>query len=382
MNLCFICGEYPPWPHGGIGTVTQMIGKELVRLGHRVRVIGIRERGDAAPEEEVDAGVEILRLPQPRVRRLGWLRSRYLLYQQVATWARRGEIDLLEAPDYEGWTAAWPRLPIPVVVRLHGSVSYFSCETGRQISRLIFEVERMALQKAAFHCSTSRYTAERTRQLFRLRRFEPRILYNPVDLPEKDNSTQPPGRRVVFTGSLAIKKGVIPLVRAWGEVIRVLPNAQLHIYGRDGKSPAGGSMREYLQSQLPDSVLATIVFHGHVTSEILLEALRSAAVGVFPSFAEAFGLAPMECMAQGRPTIYSLRAGPGAELITDGENGLLIDPAKEAEIARAIIQVVSDADLATRLGAAGRRRIQESFSIEPIVRQNLAFYHDCVNHYS
>jgi glycosyltransferase involved in cell wall biosynthesis len=218
--------------------------------------------------------------------------------------------------------------------------------------------------------------------LFHLQRFDPRILYNPVELPEKDNSSQPPGCRVVFTGSLAIKKGVIPLVRAWGEVIRVLPNAQLHLYGRDGKSPAGGSMREYLLSQLPDSVLASIVFHGHVTSEILREALRSAAVGVFPSFSEAFGLAPMECMAQGRPTIYSLRAGPGPELITDGENGLLIDPAKEAEIARAIIQVVSDADLATRLGAAGRRRIQESFSIEAIVRQNLAFYHDCVNHYS
>jgi glycosyltransferase involved in cell wall biosynthesis len=89
----------------------------------------------------------------------------------------------------------------------------------------------------------------------------------------------------------------------------------------------------------------------------------------------------MECMAQGRPTIYSLRAS-GAELITDGENGLLIDPAKHTDIARAIIRLLRDSDLATRLGAAGRRRIQDSFSIGSVVRENLVFYHDCVNQYS
>jgi glycosyltransferase involved in cell wall biosynthesis len=380
MNICLICGEYPPAAHGGIGTVTESLARELVREGHRVRVIGIRERGDTAPEQEIASGVEVLRLAGPTVRRLGWLQGRYLLYKQVAAWARRGEVDLVEAPDYEGWTAGWRRLPVPLVVRLHGSVSYFSFESRMALNELTFQVERMALRRADFHCSTSGYTAELTRRLFRLGRFAPKILYNPVEVPSRNDHWRPMGNRVVYTGTLVAKKGVIPLIRAWSEVVRAVPDAELHLYGRDGRSPSGGSMREHLLAQVPESLRGSLVFHGHVPHPDILEGLRSARVGVFPSFSEAFGVAPLESMAQGCPTICSSRTS-GPELLSDGVHGLLVDPANEGDIARAILQVLRDPALACRLATAGYRRVKETFAVEAVTRRNIAFYRSCVGQY-
>jgi glycosyltransferase involved in cell wall biosynthesis len=376
MKICFVCCEYPPSPHGGIGTATQSLARELVRLGHKVRVVGIRDRGDSTPAHDVDCGVQVLRLPHPSVRRLGWIWRRYSLYREVAAAARRGDVDLVEAPDFEGWTAGWMRLPVPVVVRLQGSATYFSHETGLSIDRWTFKMEQMTLQQASFHCSVSRYTAEVTRRLFQLRHFEPKILYNPVKIPARLQSRVPAGSDVVFTGTLTAKKGIVHLVRAWPEVTRAFPAAQLHIYGRDGRSPAGGSMREYLLTQLPDSARSSVVFHGGVSHDVVLEALSSARVGVFPSFSEAFGLAPMESMAQGCPTIYS-RCSSGPELISDGEDGLLVDPANEKEIAQAIMRVLGDMDLSRRLGAAKHRRVQD-FSVETVTENNVRFYQDCL----
>jgi glycosyltransferase involved in cell wall biosynthesis len=84
----------------------------------------------------------------------------------------------------------------------------------------------------------------------------------------------------------------------------------------------------------------------------------------------------MESMAQGCPTIYS-RCSSGPELITDGDDGLLVDPANEQEIAQAIVKVLGDLDLSRRLGDAGRRRAQ-NFSVEAVTKNNVRFYQDCL----
>jgi len=377
MRICIICAEYPPSPHGGIGTATQSLAREFVRTGHRVQIVGLQDPSDHALQREVDQGVEVTRIPISTGRRVGWLRSRYRLYKVVAAAVRRGEIDLVEAPDFEGWTAGWKRLDVPVVIRLHGSASYFASETGRPINRLIYEIERMALNGASFHCATSKYAADATRRLFGLTRFEPEILYNPVAIPVVANEWNPLGADVVFTGTLTLKKGVIHLSHAWPEIAREFPKARLHLYGRDGRSPDGGSMREFLIAQLPHAVRQSVVFHGGVTHDEVILALRSAHLAVFPSLSEAFGLAPMESMAQGCPTIYS-SLSCGTELITNEQDGLLVDPRNIAQLAGAMRRLLGDSDLASRLGSAGRKRADD-FSIDKIARRNLCFYEKCID---
>lgn len=376
LRIAMVCHEYPPSPHGGIGTVTRNLARGLVATGNHVRVIGCYSPSKIGEAYEEDQGVEIYRLKSPTWR-LGWIQARIALYRTVARWSRQGEIDLIELPDWEGWAAAWPPLSTPVVVRLNGSSTYFAAEAGRKTTWRTRWIERSSILRASQWISCSQYTAGRTRGALGVGSDPSAIIPNSVDLREyRDLASRSP-HRVIFSGTLTEKKGVISLIRAWPDVVRQMPEARLDIYGKDGGYDDGGSMHQFLESLLPHALQSTVRFHGHQNQEVLLEALQDARVAVFPSYAEAFALAPMEAMACGCPTIYSLR-GSGPELIDDGVHGLLIDPSHPADIGGAITKILSCDDLAASIGREGWKRIRDRFSIARIVGDNVNFYRNCV----
>ena len=65
-----------------------------------------------------------------------------------------------------------------------------------------------------------------------------------------------------------------------------------------------------------------------------------------------------------------------AELIEDGRQGLLVPPKDPLSLASAICRLAEDPDLARRLAEAGRRRVEEEFSVDAMVRGNLAVYRE------
>jgi glycosyltransferase involved in cell wall biosynthesis len=94
---------------------------------------------------------------------------------------------------------------------------------------------------------------------------------------------------------------------------------------------------------------------------------------VFPSFVESQGIVFIEAMATGRPVIGP-NTGPVPEIIEDGVSGLLCNPHDPQSIAERVIQCLTDRALAARLGAAGRSRAVDFFSVERMVDRNLEFY--------
>jgi glycosyltransferase involved in cell wall biosynthesis len=378
MRLGFVCNEYPPGPHGGIGTMTRVLARALVASGHEVRVLGVYPEGYVAPDYEEDEGVRVWRLREPRGR-LGWIAARFRVREVVAGWCRRGEVEIVEVPDYEGWAAGWGRLGVPVVVRLHGSTAYFAAELGRSLRPTTFFLERTSLRRANFLCSASEYTATKTVGLFRLNPGEPvRVLYNPVE--EIGNGSGDRSRnQVVFTGKVTPKKGVVSLIKAWPDVLAACPTAELHLYGA-GKDRQVPLMKEFLLSLIPQEFRGGISFHGHVDRATVWAALQTARLAVFPSFAEAFAIAPLESMSCSCPTIYS-RRGSGPELIRDGIDGLLTDPDRPEEISAAIVRLLKDDDLARRLGEAGHTTVLNRFSVNKVLPQNESFYAECIARY-
>lgn len=379
MQICFVCCEYPPGPHGGIGSFTQEMARSLSAAGHDVRVIGVYNRDYPAEDYQVDQGVRIWRLRES-TGRFGWIVARFQLYKAIASWARQGLIDLVEIPDWQGWAAHWPSLPVPVVARLNGSSSYFASELGTKVNSVAFWLERSSIRRADRWCSVSQYTAEKTREVFRLSSKPSAILHNAVAGSPKfiDNRS---AYDVIYSGTLVEKKGVVSLFRAWPTVLQQTDGtARLHIYGKDGRSAAGESMQEFLQGMLDKRDQSTIKFHGHVDRAVLLDALSRARLAVFPSYAEAFAFAPLEAMSTGCPTIYS-RRGPGPELIDDGQNGLLVEPGNVGEIASAITRLIHRDSLARKLGDAGYETIRRNFSDRDSLSKNIAFYENCVRQY-
>lgn len=372
LRLCFVCDEYPPGAHGGIGTCVQVLARALAAAGHAVRVVGAVADRAGAPAYGDDQGVRVWRLPHPDGR-FGWVRARQLVWRQVRAWAASDEIDIVEVPDYAGWAAGWGRLPIPVVSRANGSMAFFARELGLRTTRVSRALERASLERSDAWCGASRYVAEATREVFPSLPEASAVLHNPVERPSLHPALMRGTSDIVFSGTLVPKKGVLSLMRAWPAVHAVRPDAVLHMHGKDARRPDGGSMRDGLAALLPEAVRRSVRFHGHVSRDQLFAALATARAAVFPSYAEAFGIAPVEAMIVGCPTIYT-RRGPGPEVVRDGVDGLLVEPDSPRDIAEAILTLLSDDALAARLGTAGQRRAHERFSIERLLPANLAFY--------
>jgi phosphatidylinositol alpha-1,6-mannosyltransferase len=73
---------------------------------------------------------------------------------------------------------------------------------------------------------------------------------------------------------------------------------------------------------------------------------------------ESFGISYLEAGACGKPVVAG-RGGGTAEAVEDGVTGLLVDPWDPEDVARAVIRLLKDGDLARRLGMAGRQRALE-----------------------
>ncbi|MGH2933059.1 MAG: glycosyltransferase [Gaiellaceae bacterium] len=92
-----------------------------------------------------------------------------------------------------------------------------------------------------------------------------------------------------------------------------------------------------------------------------------------PSHAEGLPLVVLEAMAQGKPVVAT-PVGGTAELVVDGETGLLVPPGDAAALAEALSALLGDPERARRLGAAGRARVEREFSLAASARRVLSLY--------
>ena len=90
-----------------------------------------------------------------------------------------------------------------------------------------------------FVSSVCQYTARVTERVFNIRLEKAEILYNPVETRIETEASRNE-RRVIFSGTLTEKKGIISLVKAWPQVLKSAPDSQLHIFGKDGRAAGGG----------------------------------------------------------------------------------------------------------------------------------------------
>jgi glycosyltransferase involved in cell wall biosynthesis len=106
---------------------------------------------------------------------------------------------------------------------------------------------------------------------------------------------------------------------------------------------------------------------------------RRAAVVVMPSHSEGQGVVAIEAMAYGRPVVGS-RVGGLAEIVVDGETGILVPPRDAVALRRALKRLLADAALRARMGAAGRRRITDLCSWDRVAPQVLETYRRALEH--
>ena len=94
-----------------------------------------------------------------------------------------------------------------------------------------------------------------------------------------------------------------------------------------------------------------------VTNDELAQLYADCDILVLPSRNEGWGLSLMEAMACAKPVIAT-RVGGIPELVTDGVEGLLVDPGDLPGLSAAICRLLGDGDARSRMGKAGKERVK------------------------
>jgi glycosyltransferase involved in cell wall biosynthesis len=160
--------------------------------------------------------------------------------------------------------------------------------------------------------------------------------------------------RIITVGRLHPSKGHDDLLRATAKLVKDGRNVTLRVLG-------DGPQRRDLERLAQELGLAhEVSFAGSVSEEEIIREMGNADVFVLASHAEPLGVVYMEAMAMEVATIGTAAGGVG-EIITDGVDGLLVEPRNVKALAAAIAMLQDDPGLRLRLAHFGRQTIVNKF---------------------
>ena len=194
--------------------------------------------------------------------------------------------------------------------------------------------------------------------------------FSPADdfdkaLLRKRMQISPEQRVVVYTGRLVSYKGLPLLLEVWREVASRAPNALLVIVGSGGTDihNCESSLRTYVQAH---GLEGSVRFTGAVAN--VHQYLQAADIFVFPTESEAFGISLVEAMSCGLPAI-STRIGGIKDIISDGQNGILVDAGDGQQLGRALGLLLEDRAFADAIGRRARETAVSRYASESVVER-------------
>lgn len=378
MGLIFLADDFPP-ATGGIQTYAAELARAVAETGEEVRVVARAQPG--AEAFDADLPCPVLRVPTGG----GYLPAALSLAAgaERAAAGLSGPLRCLVCTKWspEGPGAIWAARSLrrPFVLIGHGGE--FSHVGGQLVKWL---VQRAVLRRAALCLANSSYTAG----LFRRAKVQERrigVIYGGVR-PERYRAEPEQiealrerlgltGRRVILTVARMVRrKGHEHVLRALPMVTEAVPDAAYLVVG-DG--PLADELRA-LTHEL--KLHQSVVFAGAVADEDLAACYGLCDVFAMPSvpvpgeLAEGLGLAYLEAAAAGRPSVGT-RFGGIPDAIADGETGLLVEPADDAGLAEALIELLADPERTQRMGQAARERVEAQFTWSCVAERFLEQVH-------
>jgi glycosyltransferase involved in cell wall biosynthesis len=375
MNIAFLTSEYPHQKtgnSGGIGTSIKNLAQSLNSFKHNVHVLVYGQLEDAV---FIDEGIKIHQIKNIKVKGLSWLFTAKKIEKIINTLHQNKEIDLVEAPDWTGITAFINPKKCPIVIRLNGSDAYFCHLDNRPVKWWNKFQEKRALQNANAHISVSQFTADLTNKIFNQNKNYTIIPNGIIKENFTSNNTQNNSCSILYFGTLIRKKGLLELPLIFNKVIEQVPEAKLILVGGDSydKKTKNQSTWQMMQSLFTDKSFANTSYLGKMPYENIQEHIQKATICVFPSFAEALPVSWLEAMAMGKAVVTS-NIGWAKEIIDNNTDGFLVNPKDHEAFANAIIKLLKDNDLRNAISKNAENKINQKFTTDVIVEQNINFY--------
>ncbi|HWM75815.1 MAG TPA: glycosyltransferase family 4 protein [Nocardioides sp.] len=402
--------SYRSKPHcGGQGIYIRHLSRELTHLGHEVEVFS------GQPYPDLDAGVRLTKVPsldlyrEPDPFRVPKLREfRDLIdveefatmcvagFPEPKTFSKRvsrilkeraGEFDIAHDNqvlgtgmlDIEGYG-------LPLITTLHHPITF---DRRIDLSQTRNPWRKVTLRRWSGFLRMQGRVARRARRILTPSETSKRDITKDfgvdparmqVILLGVDDGFLPPteprvpGRIMAMASADAPMKGISTLLEAFAK-LRTERDVELILVTK----PQAGGRTERLIDKL---AIGDSVRFAHGLSEVdLVELMGSAEVACVPSLYEGFSLPTAELMACATPLVVS-RAGAIPEVV--GPDGLcadLVTPGDVDELRLALERMLDDPERRARMGAAGRRRVQELFSWRAVAEKVARAYEEVIEEY-
>ena len=317
------------------------------------------EPGDWAPEL-LDRGIAVTSLG----RRPGFVPH---LGRQIAAYAREQGATVLHCHHYSpfiyGTIARWWQ-PLRMVFTEHGRADDGPPSRKRWMANQVFARVPARIYAVSHdlrrHMMAEGFPAERVD-----------VIYNGVEPGEPPPAHRDARQRALLglaptdlvvgaVGRLDPVKDLPNLLAAFRQVSGVLPNARLILVGE------GPERRRILQ--LLDELNLTNVVTLTGYRRDVRELLSALDLYVNTSVFEGVSLTILEAMAAGLPVVAT-RVGGTPEVVVDGSTGLLVPPRDPSRVAGAVQELLCDTRKRDEFGRAGRRRLEQQFSIGRMVSE-------------
>ncbi|MHC5263371.1 glycosyltransferase family 4 protein [Streptomyces sp. UC4497] len=381
---------------GGQGVYVRHLSRELVRLGHRVEVIGsqpypvLDEGEDLAGLSLTELpSLDLYRSPDPfRTPKLAEYRDWVDALEVGTMWtggfpepltfslrarrhlrARRGEFDVVHDNQTLGYGLLGD-IGGPLVTTIHHPIT-----VDRQLELDAAENWQQRMSKRRWYAFT--------RMQKRVARRLPSVVtvsgtsrdeivehlgvrpgrINVVHIGADTDLFSPnpavaevPGRIVTTSSADVPLKGLVYLVEALAKVRAEQPDAHLVVVGkRPEEGPVAGAIARY-------GLEGAVEFVKGISDQELVDLVRSAQVACVPSLYEGFSLPAAEAMATGTPLVATTGGAIPEVAGRDGETCLAVPTADPGALAESLARLLGDRELRARLGAAGRARVLERFT--------------------
>jgi len=305
-------------PHGGIGVVSQSILKAL--------------------SQQHDVTLWRHPVALPRFLRKG-------VFGALALWGA------MRVPDFVFYEHVHLAVIHQVLPQLR-SVPYGVFLHGIEVWEPLVSRRRQALLRANILLANSATTVAAARAV---NPWLPAVTVTWLGVPRRETGVpageRPPvGLIVGRMASVERLKGHDPVLDAWPDVRKAIPEAKLLIVG------AGNDLAR-LQRRVAREQIAGVEFLGRLTDAERDRVLASSRLFFFPSKQEGFGLAGVEAAAGGVP-VLGLAGTVMSELFPHG-SAILVNDLLAPTIAQAAVRVFRDSDYATELGQVARLRVEE-----------------------
>lgn len=375
MHVCYLISVPFP-PEEGIGTYVYGLSTNLIKKGHKVTVI---TRGSWPKiEREIIDGIEIIRAPFIPI---------YPFYVYVhGVFVNRifksleSQIDILhihtplppliktKRPIVT--TVHTPMLTDYFYVKVRSIYSLLSKISARFVS---YELELKLVQASDMVTTVSKSIAQELKEYY-LNQDKVIVVGNGVDekfFYPKEKKSGNNKKYVMFVGRIKREKGLFDLV----ECARYICSERSDIFfiavghGRDLNKLRRKIRKVGLQDRF--------IFLGQIGKDQLVKLYQNATFFTVPSYHEGMPTVLLEAMSCGLPVIVTDVRG-NRDVISAGENGILVPPRDPKKIAEAIFMLLEDKTLRESLSKNARKSIEEKYTWDAVSSRFLRCYESLV----